>query len=417
MRHGILSSAALLLLTAPHAWAQTPPTDAIMQQRDEPVAPEPAVAAPEPAAAPPAPPVEPLPPPAPPAPAPAPEEAKPEPPKKLAVGKEGFWKPGVVAQVWAFATHSEQEWQQTSFRLRRLELKWSGEILPDLVAYTIVMDPARLLEASSSTVSVKNEEGETIGTAKVSQPAGSSSIVQDAVVTVLSEYADVSMGQFKIPVSYDAFSSVAKLLLPERSTVARRLGERRDIGIKAEKKFKYFSYVAAMMNGEGQNRLDTNDQKDLALRLEAYPVEGLTLAGVGYTSVGERKLANTKDRIEGDLRFEASGLLVQGEYIRGTDRVSETSRVTSHGFYGVLGYTFAKTLQPLVRFGYFDPNVKQKDEAEADWAKLDEQKEYSVGLTYYLQAHEAKFQLAASVFDYHQAPTEVVTILCGQASF
>jgi hypothetical protein len=97
--------------------------------------------------------------------------------------------------------------------------------------------------------------------------------------------------------------------------------------------------------------------------------------------------------------------------------VNETSRITSHGFYGVLGYTFAKTIQPLVRFGYFDPNIKQKVEQPADFAKLDEQKEYSAAVTYYWLAHEAKFQLATSVFDYDQAPTEVTTILCAQASF
>lgn len=415
MRHGVLSCTALLLLSASHAWAQAPAAEGAA----EPSATPPPVAplAEEPAAAPAVIQVPPAPPAALPVVSSAEPDSPPEAPKKIAVGKEGFWKPGVVVQVWAFATHSEHEWQQTSFRVRRMELKWSGEILPDRVAYTLVIDPARLLEANTSTVTVKDGAGETVGTAKVSQPAGASSIVQDAVVTVLSEYADVSMGQFKIPVSYDAFSSVAKLLFPERSTVARRLGERRDLGIKAEKKFKYFGYVAAAMNGEGQNRLDTNDQKDLALRLEAYPIEGLTLAGVGYSSVGERKLPNTKDRIEGDLRFEAEGLLVQGEYIRGRDRASETSRVTSHGFYGVLGYTFAKTVQPIVRVGYFDPNVKQSDEAEADWAKLDEQKEYSLGLTYFWLAHEAKFQLATSVFDYDQAPTEVTTILCGQVSF
>ncbi len=412
MRLGVFSCAAFALLYASGASAQTPPEEAPAVQPTEPTAP---AVAPEP---PPAVVVAPTPP----APAPAPPvadepKAEPPPPKTLAVGKEGFWKPGVIAQVWAFATHSEDEWQQTSFRLRRLELKWAGEIIPDRVAYTIVIDPARLLEANTTTVNVKDEAGETIGTTKVSQPNGASSIVQDAVVTVMTEYADVSMGQFKIPVSYDAFNSVGKLLFPERSTVSRRLGERRDMGIKAEKKFKHFGYVAAAMNGEGQNRLDTNDQKDLALRLEAYPIEGLTLAGVGYTAVGERKLANTKDRIEGDLRFEKAGFLVQGEYIRGRDRVSETSRITSHGFYGVLGYTIAKTVQPIVRFGYFDPNVKQKVEAPADYAKLDEQKEYSAGVTYYWLAHEAKFQLATSVFDYDQAPTEVTTILCAQASF
>jgi Phosphate-selective porin O and P len=415
MRHGVYSCAALVLFSASGALAQAAPE---APPAEAPAATEPAVAAPPPVAAeaplapaPVAAPVEAPPPPA--------EEKKeePAPPKKVAVGKEGFWKPGVIAQVWAFATHAHEEWTQTSFRVRRLELKWSGEIVKDRIAYTIVIDPMRLLEPSSSTLNVKDAEGATVGTVKVTQPNGATSIVQDAVITVQSEYADVSVGQFKIPVSYEALNSVGKLVFPERSTVARRLGERRDIGVKVEKKFEYFGYLFAIMNGEGQNRLDTNDQKDLALRLEAYPIEGLTIAGVGYTAVGERNLPNTKERIEADLRFEKAGFLFQGEYIRGRDRVSESSRVRSHGAYGVLGYTIDKTFQPVVRVGYFDPDMTHSDEKESDWAKLDEQKEYSFGLNYYLLAHEAKFQLAASVFDYHQAPTEVTTILAAQVSF
>ncbi len=47
-----------------------------------------------------------------------------------------------------------------------------------------------------------------------------------------------------------------------------------DIGIKVEKKLgKHFYYQADVFNGEGQNKLDTNAQKDLALRLELYPVD------------------------------------------------------------------------------------------------------------------------------------------------
>lgn len=420
MRHGILAGAGLLLLCASHAEAQTAPLEPADQPPAEPAPAPPPVAVPEPV-----PPPEPAPP-APtivevaiPAPLPvAPAEVKPpEPPRQLEVGKQGFWKPGAVVQVWAFATHAQEEWKQTSFRLRRLELKWAGDIIPQRLGYTVVIDPARLLEQSTASVPVTNAAGETIGTANVSQPTGASAIVQDAVVTVTSDYADVSIGQFKIPVSYEAYGSVAKLLFPERSTVSRRLGERRDIGIRAEKHFKYFGYVAAAMNGEGQNRLDTNDQKDVALRLELYPVDGLTLAGVGYYAVGERELVNTKDRVEADLRFEKAGFLFQGEFIRARDRVSPMSRVISQGFYGVLGYTIAKTLQPIVRFGYFDPNVRQRQEAPADYARLDEQQEYSAGLNYYWLAHEAKFQLATSVFDYDQAPTEVTTIFCAQASF
>ncbi|RYZ01926.1 MAG: hypothetical protein EOO73_33715 [Myxococcales bacterium] len=440
MKHGALFSAASVLLAVSVSVSVSVSSAHAQTALDEPAEELPAPALPAPASVPASLPTETVEPAAPPepaprkpavvevvSPAPAPSVAvlpsaavdvKPaEPPRQLSIGKEGFWKPGAVVQVWAFATHSEEEWKQTSFRLRRLELRWAGEIIPGRFGYAVVIDPARLLEPSTANVPVKNEAGDTIGTAAVSQPTSASSIVQDAVVTVMSDYVDVSIGQFKIPVSYEAYGSVAKLLLPERSTVSRRLGERRDIGIRAEKRLKYLGYVAAAMNGEGQNRLDTNDQKDLALRLELYPIEGLTLAGVGYSSVGERDLAGTKDRVEVDLHLEKAGFLLQGELIRGRDRVSATSRLTSQGYYAVLGYTIAKTLQPLVRFGYFDPNVRQSEEAPADFARLDEQHEYSGGLTYYWVAHEAKLQLATSVFDYDQAPTEVTTIFCAQASF
>lgn len=420
MKYGTLPYAAALALFAARAAAQNLPDDAPLEPAPEPpaVAPAAPVKPPEPPAPPPTP-VEvvlPAPEPLPPPPAP-PDVKEVEPPKHLAVGKEGFWRPGIVAQAWVLGTHSDDEWKQTTFRLRRLELKWTGDVVRRRVGYTVVIDPARLLESTTVSVPVTDAAGETIGTASVSQPASASSIVQDAVVTVMSDYVDVSIGQFKIPVSYEAYGSVAQLLFPERSTVSRRLGERRDMGLRAEKKFEYFGYVGAVLNGEGQNRLDSNDQKDVALRLELYPTQGLTLAGVGYTSVGERELTGTKDRMEGDVRLDVAGLLLQGEYIRARDRVTPTLRVVSQGFYGVLGYTFAKVLQPLVRFGYFDPNVKQSVEAPADFARLDEQKEYSAGITYYLLAHEAKLQLATSVFDYHQAPTEVTTIFCAQASF
>ena len=48
---------------------------------------------------------------------------------------------------------------------------------------------------------------------------GSSSILQDVELTYLSDYADVSIGQFKIPISYEGYNSASKLIFPERALV------------------------------------------------------------------------------------------------------------------------------------------------------------------------------------------------------
>src|SRR5690606_35089678 len=125
----------------------------------------------------------------------------------------------------------------------------------------------------------------------------------------------------KIPVSYEGFNGSSKILFPERSLVSRQFGDRRDIGVKVEKKLfdDHLYYNLGVYNGSGQNRLDDDDQKDLGLRLEVYPFEGVTLAAVGYLGVGDRDTADTKDRVEGDLRVELYDALLLAEYIHAWD--------------------------------------------------------------------------------------------------
>lgn len=135
--------------------------------------------------------------------------------------------------------------------------------------------------------------------------------------------------------------------------ISRRCGDSRDIGIKVEKKLgSNFYYQAAIFNGEGQNKLDSNAQKDIALRLEAYPIKGITLGAVGYTSVHNRTTtATTKDRLEGDLKLDLANFLVQAEYIHGWDGATSVAaaRLEGAGIYTVVGYTVLDTVQPLFR--------------------------------------------------------------------
>lgn len=354
---------------------------------------------------------------------PAPE---PEPADKLKVAKTGFFQPGLNLQAWAVVQRSDanpdDEWQST-LRARRAELRVKGEIVPETFAYQVMLDPARLLDFRRQTSSVEDPDGSEIGTVETLQPPpnGSSSVLQDLVVTYLSDYVDVSLGQFKIPVSLEGVGSAAKLYFPERALVSRYYGDRRDLGIKAEKKLERFGYTVALLNGEGQNRLDSNDQKDLALRLELYPLAGVTVAAVGYTALGERHLRGTKDRVEADLKAELGDALLQAEYIRGWDKpADDEARVQGHGIYVLIGYTFFDKLQPVLRFGSLDPEIgEDRDGPATPEDALDETNTYELGVNYYFKQHDAKLQLAGSLFDPEAAaaPTRLELILAAQLAF
>jgi hypothetical protein len=298
-----------------------------------------------------------------------------------------------------------------------------------------MFDPARLLDFKSNNAQVKAADGTVVGTVPVVGPPGaqngstvitgaSSSILQDVQLTYITDFADVAIGQFKIPVSLEGSGSASKLLFPERSLVARRFGDRRDIGLKVEKKFDSFSYLFGVYNGEGQNNLDSNDQKDLALRIEVYPIKELTIGAVGYVSVGDRQLVGTKDRIEGDIKFEKYGFLLQAEAIRGWDVIAGATprRIKGQGFYVAAGYTLFDKLQPIVRVGSVDPEIGADEHGSTDIAAvapLDEMTAYEFGVNYYLKQHDAKLQLAGSFFDPEQkvAHTTFDLILAAQVAF
>ena len=335
-------------------------------------------------------------------------------PPQLTVAKTGFFQPSANLQVWAYASHlkvdatPDESWTST-VRIRRAEFRIKGEIVPKTFGYLAMFDAARLLDFSNKTVAVAGEmpAPETAGSVTVAQPptGGATSILQDVALTYMNDYADVSVGQFKIPVSMEGAGSASKLLFPERALVARRYGDRRDIGIKAEKKFEQFGYTLGLYNGEGQNKWDSNDQKDLTLRLEAYPIKELTLAVVGYTAIAERDEVGTKDRIEGDVKLEKNGVLLQAEYIRAWDMTGTAAkhkRIQGQGFYVVAGYTFFEKLQPLVRIGSLDPEIGEDENGAKAVDPNDETNSYELGVNYYFTAHDAKLQLAGSYFDPEQ---------------
>ena len=342
------------------------------------------------------------------------EEAPP--PDRLSIGTEGFFRPGMLLQGWFLFDHADAT--TSTFRIRRAELSVKGEIVPHRLAYQLMIDPAKVLEFGSATLDVENQDPppsdpDAPESVTVRQPVSAVAVFQDVYLTLLTDYVEVSLGQFKIPVSWEGYGSSKSLLFPERATVSRTFGDRRDIGLRLSKQFARFGYSAGVFNGAGLNNLDTNNDKDVALRLEAYPIDGLVVAGVIYASIGDRD-SNVRDRYEGDVRFERGPLLVQAEYIRAHDSNAGGDEVDAHGFYAAVAWTLWGVLQPCARFGALDPDVDQDLDGTGT---SDELWQLDLGLNYYFRQQEAKAQLAYSRFQFgDRTPTDEV-ILAAQLSF
>ncbi|HET9954977.1 MAG TPA: porin [Polyangiaceae bacterium] len=345
------------------------------------------------------------------------EEPKPTLPDRLAQGKDGgFLQFSGLLQFWAFYSHDSENGTAPAShtmtgRLRRAEIKLKGEIIPKVFGYTLMLDGAKAFSGGNATLTVVDTSKTTVGTTTTTVPR-SDTPLQDFYITFMTDYADFSVGQFKTPISLEGVTSAARLMLPERSRVATTFGDRRDIGLRIDKKLgNYFYYYAGVFNGNGQSPTDNDNDKDVALRLETYPIEGLTLAGMGYTTVGDR--VTVRDRLEADLRYDAHGVLAQAEYIHAWDGVRNNGhRTEGHGAYGALGYTFDKRVQPVVRVGFVNPDIRSSKEANSFKGI------YEGGVNYYIKGHEARVGLAIAVFDPKTTgPTHVEGTLAVQAAY
>jgi hypothetical protein len=357
----------------------------------------------------------------------APAPAAPEPPKpsaadRVAMGKNGgFFQPLVLVQIWGVVSHVDDQKTTTTFRLRRAEVGARGEILPKLLTYRVVFDLAKTPAFSSTTAQVPvtaADGGASPGTVAVpSYTLGADrSVLQDAWVGYVSDYADVTVGQFKQPISLQALQPNAKLLFPERSKVTREYGDRRDIGLRVDKKIaNVFYYNVALFNGQGQNVTDADRAKDLALRLEAYPIPGLTIGGLAYGTVGAEDVDPVRNRLEADLRLELADLIVQGEYIHGWTG-PKARKLEGHGAYGEAGYLIAKQFQPVVRVGFLDTNIGGLKPNSIPESGV--QQQFELGLNYLVDGfYDGKLTAAFAYYSQEHGPDTSELTLQAQATF
>lgn len=284
----------------------------------------------------------------------------------LRVGK-GTMKVNGLLQGWAYWDGDDHD----RFRVRRTEVKFSGDVLGDeRFLYTLMVDPSQVTEDASST---------------------RKSILQDFYVTLaqlpyLPHHA-AQLGQFKLPSEEEGNRSSSKLDFAERSYIGRTFGDKRDIGAMLTGAWPLVDYAFGVFNGAGQNLSDTDDQKDLAAKVTLKPLESWKDRNVGRLELDmfgyhrpNHGTAAEKKRLGWGARYEWERLSLKSAYM-----VFQDGAAPGDGWYGQAGlFLLPKQLQAVVRFEGFDPNERAANNAERD---------LSLGVNYFIANHNAKVQL------------------------
>jgi phosphate-selective porin len=203
--------------------------------------------------------------------------------------------------------------------------------------------------------------------------------------TRLGKWAKISLGQFKTPFSLEQNTSCSGLYTVNRSEVVNQLaGPQRDMGVMLTGGHDTLlvSYSIGAFNGTGLNVLDNNVNKEVVGRLVINATDFLHIGGgvrIGKTNpTNSNEKLNDIYRYGGEVKFELNGLIVQGEYIYGQDKLYSASRVPIYGGCGgIVGYntkqegTYTKggymamisymtpwMLEPVIKFDSYDPDYK-----------------------------------------------------------
>ncbi|MEW5848074.1 MAG: porin [Myxococcota bacterium] len=388
-------------------------------------------------------------------------------PTKLSVADAGSIQPGLLLQG---QVSTQTAPKVGSVRLRRMELSLKGEFLK-LIGVGVMVDPSRALEAqkvaldgmpapedapapgsdvnSWQTLSFFQANGVTptstpgtpgttgtpwpgTPTSPVGEPNLSDGgrrfqlvgvkdmpamhMVQDVYMSINTPVADVGVGQFKMPLSMEGFGSSSKLVFAERAPSSTTFGDRRDLGLRVSKNFKYAGYYVGVFNGASLRELDKAGAKYATTRLELYPVKGLTFAGAGAQSFLDPRSSGSSSRLEADARWEVGRLLLQGELIGGRDVNSERRDLYPAGGYAMAAFNVWGGIQPAMRLGFVDPNLLRDEDPAAEKGR-DEMAHMDLGLNWMPVGHLAKLQLTYSRLQYQQRRPDNQVFAMGQLHF
>ncbi len=294
------------------------------------------------------------------------------------VGK-GSLKVGGLLQGWALYDARAKD----RFRIRRSEIKLAGDVLGnDRLKYTVVFDPSQPQEDNT-----------------VRSP------LKDAIFTIdhlpWLENHTLDFGQFKPPRTEEGTRPASQLDFAERSIMAMTYGDQRDLGAMVTGNWPVVTYQLGVFNGK-QNQAAKHDQKDVVGRLVFRPLK-LVGSLVKLPDIGELELGISgehrphggivppKKRLGYEARYAYQNLALKGEYMTGEDTTSALSTSENNnvgqGWYTQVGYLLAPwfpKVQLVARLEGWDPDAN---------TALDAERDVTLGLNYFIDKHNAKWQL------------------------
>ncbi len=277
---------------------------------------------------------------------------------------------------------------KNTFRIRRAEMKFTGQVLPK-VKWTLMIDPSKALSLNTTLATV----GGTPVINSVS-PNQSSRILQEAFITLnYIKNVNIDIGQYKVPLSQEALQSSSALDTVERALFLSDrsrgggLADNRDFGVQFSGPLgKNVNYQIGVFNGTGetQNISDTNQQKAVVGRFLFRPtfVKGLQIGASGAWSSSDRITNPKRDRVGGELVYSNSKFKFKTEVMGGMD--GDTHRL---GYYTHFGYKITPKFEAIFRIDGFDPD-RRRETNSGNVSEID----YVGGFNYYVTDHNVKLQ-------------------------
>jgi hypothetical protein len=267
------------------------------------------------------------------------------------------------------------------FRLRKADLKFSGDLSPRL-RWRITFDASKQLTLTKTLSTI--DDSLALTDVAVDQR---SKIVQDAALTyTFNKALALDIGQQIIPLSLEGTIPTAQVETIERTMFiversrATGLGDIRDIGVSANGRTldSTLEYHLGVFNetGEGAGTVDANQQKAVMARIAIHP-SGLSHFQFGGSGGFEGGPINQRrERAAGEIQYRDAHLTLRTEAIGARD-----GTLRRFGWYGLSALRPTTHLQLVARYDSWDRDLSgERSISDAT------ERQMTVGASYLLDA-------------------------------
>jgi len=300
------------------------------------------------------------------------------------------------------------------YRLRKADLKFSGEVSPHL-RWRVGFDAAKLLTVGKTTSQIAD-------TAVLSDVAidQRTRMLQDAALTYTMNHSMwIDMGQQILPLSLEGTISTANVETIERTMFiiersrAIGLGDIRDIGVSANGLLaNVLEYHAGLFNetGEGAGTTDPNDQKAVVGRFVVHP-PGLTRLQFGGSGGFQGGLpASRRERAGSEVQYRDTYVTFRTETMTARD-----GALRRFGWYGLGAVRPTSHLQFVARYDSWD-----RDRAHESSIADAYERQVVIGGSYLLDGGVAKIAVnivRATFPNVHTVPNGTFALVAFQGAW